>query len=140
MSHSITETRHREPMWYFERNYSLLLYLLESAQVLEYGQVDFELSGNQVTLSLLEATRYTYLVELKQSHKSEQGFIPDLDAKLAEVVTYQGRRHLKARYSLPNTSMFLPDEKRQSNLLLYDWLSACGRLNFKETCVVDYQN
>lgn len=148
MSHSIAEARHRDPMWYFERNYSALLHLLESAQVLDYGYAESELSDSLVKVSILEKTRYTFLIELQQCFSPGKRLLPDLefhvrvylDAKLAEVVSYQGSRHLKARYSLPNNSMFHPDEKRQSNLLLYDWLSACGRLNFKEPCVVNYQS
>lgn len=148
MSHSIAEARSRNPMWYFERNYSVLLHLLENAQVLDYGYAEFELSDSQVNLSILEETRYTFLVKLQQRFQPDNRIIPDLefkvriylDAKLAEVVSYQGAQYLKARYSLPNTSMFHPDEKRQSNLLLYDWLSACGRLNFEEASVMDYQS
>jgi len=131
-------------MWYFERNYLALLHLLESAQVLDYGYAEFELSGSQVKVNILEETRYTFLIELQQCFCPDKSVMPDLDfrvrvyldAKLAEVVSYQGTRHLKARYEQPNNSMFHPDEKRQSNLLLYDWLSVCGRLNFKEPCVV----
>lgn len=47
------------------------------------------------------------------------------DARLAEVVACQHVRQFKAVYDYPNTDMLQPDEKRQINLLLRDWLNLC---------------
>ena len=146
MTHSIAELRRRNPMWYFERNYAALMSLLEELSVLDDGCSAYEYQGTRVYVTVLEETRYTYLLEIKQHFPNTGKVISDLefkiriylDARLAEVVSYQGEHYLKARYPVPNISMFHPDEKRQSNLLLYDWLSACGRLNYNTSDVFDY--
>lgn len=148
MSHSIAELRRRNPMWYFERNYAALMHMLDELLVFDDGYAEFELHGARISVKVLEETRYTFLVELIQHFPQASETIPDLefrvriyqDARLAEVVSYQGERYLKARYPVPNISMYHPDEKRQTNLLLYDWLSACGRLNFKEFGILNFQN
>jgi uncharacterized protein YqiB (DUF1249 family) len=134
MSHSLAELRSRNPMWYFERNYAALMSLVDDLRLHEKGISDYVFQGTQITINLLEQTRYTYLLEIRQTFPQSGIAIPDLefrvrvylDARLAEVVGYQGKHYLKARYPVPNISMFHPDEKRQSNLLLYDWLMSYG--------------
>lgn len=150
MTHSIVKERRHNPMWYFERNYSALIEMLFLSQVLEQGRVEFDLAGTRIELILLERSRYTLLVGIRQSFipGGEQRLLSNLqfkvrlylDAKLAEVVSYQGQQPLQARYPFPNKHMFYPDEKRQTNLVLYDWLSHCSRLNFMESVAINCQN
>ena len=131
---SMAELRSRNPMWYFERNYAAMVSLIDKLNLFETGVSEYSYQGTQITITLLEQTRYTCLVEIRQLFPQQGMPIPDLefrvriyqDARLAEVVGYQGKHYLKARYPVPNVSMFHPDEKRQSNLLLYDWLMSCG--------------
>ncbi|MEJ2362095.1 MAG: DUF1249 domain-containing protein [Gammaproteobacteria bacterium] len=140
----------RNPMWYFERNFNVLIELLQQSQLQEQGKVEFELSGTRIILSLLEHTRYTLLLGIQQIFQpgEERALLSDLhfkvriylDAKLAEVVSYQGQQPLEPRYPFPNKRMFYPDEKRQTNLVLYDWLSNCSRLNFMESIAINCQN
>lgn len=121
-------------MWYFERNYAALMPLVEDLELQEKTVAGYAFQGTQIRINLLEQTRYTYLVEIRQTFPQNGLAIPDLefrvriylDARLAEVVGYQGKHYLKARYPVPNISMFHPDEKRQSNLLLHDWLMSYG--------------
>ena len=137
-------------MWYFERNYTALEEMLCISQVLEQGKTEFELAGSRIELILLESSRYTLLVAIRQSFmpKEHQHILGDiqftvrlyLDAKLAEVISYQGQQPREARYPFPNKRMFYPDEKRQTNLVLYDWLSNCSRLNFIESVTINCQN
>ena len=134
-------------MWYFERNYGALIEMLCVSQVLEQGRVEFELAGNRIELRILERSRYTLLVGIQQSflQGDEQHLLGDLqfkvriylDAKLAEVVSYQGQQPLRPRYPFPNKHMFYPDERRQTNLVLHDWLSNCSRLNFMESAAIN---
>lgn len=150
MTHSIAEDRRYNPMWYFERNYSTLFEMLCNSQVLEQGRVEIKIAGTLIVLNLLERSRYTLLVEIQQSFLTGENrrLLRDLhftvrlylDAKLAEVVSYQGQQPLKPRYPFPNQRMFYPDEKRQTNLVLYDWLSNCSRLNFMESVAINCQN
>lgn len=150
MTHSIVRARPKNPMWYFERNFCALSEMLHLCQVLEQGTAEFELSGSRVALSLLERSRYTLLVDIQQTFLAaeQQHLLSDLrftvriylDAKLAEVISYQGQQPREPRYAFPNKRMFYPDEKRQTNLVLYDWLSNCSRLNFMESIEINCQN
>jgi len=143
MSHSIKQDRRRSPMWYFERNYCALLAMLDETRLLELGRVQFELGSYPVELEVLEETRYTILLKISQKFSVSDLMLTDailtvriyLDARLAEVISYQGRHSIQYKYPYPNEGMFVPDEKRQCNLLLYDWLNACSRLNYKETLI-----
>lgn len=142
MSYSLARTgRIENPMWYFERNYIALMKMLAHAQMNERVRVEFELAGVCVTLTLLEQTRYTLLLDIHQQIPGQdRDLLPDLhftvrvyvDAQLAEVVSYQGYMRLRARYEYPNPQMLYRDEKRQANLLLHDWLATCSRLNYRE--------
>lgn len=140
----------RNPMWYFERNFSILIEMLQQSQLEEQGRIEFDLSGTRIVLTLLESSRYTLLLGIQQIFQpvQQQMLLSDLhfkvriylDAKLAEVVSYQGQQPLEPRYPFPNKRMFYPDEKRQTNLVLYDWLSNCSRLNFMESIALNCQN
>ncbi len=147
MTHSIKESRSRNPMWYFERNYFLLSEMLEETQLLQNGVAGFELGACPVELSVIETTRYTSLVKIHQLFVSKTTHLPDIvfdvrvyhDANLAEVLSYQGRERIQYKYTYPNENMFVPDEKRQGNLLLHDWLSTCSRLNYKDNIIENCQ-
>ena len=94
----------------------------------------FDLNGSrfEVRLAVLERSPYTTLVRLSQqpevpwSHKASLTIRLYHDARSAEVVEYQGRRHfLKAVYDYPNVDMRQPDEKAQINRFLGEYLSLC---------------
>ena len=143
MTHSIKETRIKNPMWYFERNYTVLSAMLEEIQLERFGVAYFDLGGCPVEISLVENTRYTRLVKICQELSGKGSFLSDItfdvriyeDAHLAEVISYQGKSRIKFKYEYPNNNMYVPDEKRQGNLLLYDWLSTCTRLNYKDNLI-----
>ncbi len=143
MSHSIKQDRSRSPMWFFERNYNALLAMLDETRLMELGRVQFELASYPVELELLEETRYTVLLKISQRFSTANSMLADVvftvriyqDARLAEVISYQGQHSIQYKYPYPNEGMFVPDEKKQCNLLLYDWLNACSRLNYKETLI-----
>lgn len=50
------------------------------------------------------------------------------DARMAEVISSQNVRQIKPRYDYPNTDMHYPDEKKQINLFLKEWLQLCLQL------------
>ncbi len=47
------------------------------------------------------------------------------DAKLAEVLAWEGHKRLRPRYDYPNQSMYQSDEKYQLNRFLGEWLELC---------------
>ena len=128
-------------MWYFEQNYFALMAMLDETRLIELGRIQFELGTYPVELEVMEDTRYTVLLKISQKLSHTESLLTDVvftvriyqDARLAEVISYQGRHSIQYKYPYPNEGMFVPDEKSQCNLLLYDWLNACSRLNYKET-------
>ena len=120
-----------------------------------YAQLRFFLPGNQrpgqrclihinasesYQVELLELCKYTTTVSIELISQSMTGWLKPRfevrlyhDARLAEVLACQQVRQFKAVYSYPNVDMLLPDEKRQINLLLRDWLYLCSRRGYQNT-------
>lgn len=93
-------------------------------------------SQQKYQLSVLECGPFTtrLQIELIMTNQSEfasnyvsPSFDVQLyhDAQLAEVVRVARHRKFAPRYPYPNPQMMQPDEKRQINLLLADWLKLC---------------
>lgn len=85
-----------------------------------------------VEITIVEAFKYTSTLEIVQKPEFKQWMTnPSMlvrvyhDANTAEVVSYQGHKNLKPRYSQPNPSMYQPDEKMQVNRFLGEWLTHC---------------
>ena len=115
-----------------ERNYAQLnRYLAADAQS---GQsTDIRINARHCyRLSVTDVARFTTTlrIELLEADHAlfRPGFVVRLyhDAAVAEVLACQHISRFKARYDYPNTDMLLPDEKRQINLLLRDWLKLCA--------------
>jgi uncharacterized protein YqiB (DUF1249 family) len=93
--------------------------------------------GEQHWLHLLritERSRYTTTLELGRAAigaSSSWLALPKLtlrmyhDAKLAEVLAWEGHKRLRPRYEYPNQSMYQNDEKYQLNRFLGEWLAVC---------------
>ncbi len=115
-----------------ERNYAQLNRYL--AQDTGPGQsTDIQICEQHCyRLSVTEVAPFTTTlrIELLQTvHRLfRPGFVVRLyhDARVAEVLACQHISRFKARYDYPNADMLLPDEKRQINLLLRDWLKLCA--------------
>jgi len=135
-------------MWYFERNFVALSEMLNETELLEKGMAQFELGNSLAQIKLLEQTPYTQLIQIRHQIMTSDHLVPDVifsvriysDAKLAEVTQYQGKTRIQAKYRYPNQQMYMPDEKSQMNLLLYDWLCTCNRLNYKDKIIENCQN
>ena len=122
-----------------ETNYMLMQRLLagqESAGAVRSFQVSDDLCYR---LQVLEVARYTSLVGFEQLSDLACGQVAKLllpamqvrlyhDARMAEVVTSQHIRQIKPRYDYPNRDMHQPDEKRQVNNFLKEWLQMCLNL------------
>ncbi len=140
MSHTICKSSPRSPMWVFEENFRLLQRLLPE---LEQGGDRFLLSageGEELELLILERARYTTMVELGKAFRIDGEWLPDLsmqlrvyhDARVVEVVAYQGCQRIPARYQVDNHGRHHKDDKRQINFLLHDLLHYCLRLGYRE--------
>ena len=100
----------------------------------EFFISDFEDSSEKVTvrIKILEAFKYTTTLEITQKPEFKKWMTnPSMlvrvyhDASTAEVVSYQGHRNLKPRYTQPNPKMYHADEKMQVNKFLGEWLTHC---------------
>jgi len=133
-----------------ERNYAQLRFFLpgavaahhagdEGARVMTAGdskviQIN-EYEGYRI--KLLELCKFTTTIKIEHVSDTALGWMrPQFevrlyhDARLAEVVSCQQVRRFKAVYDYPNLEMMQPDEKRQINLLLRDWLMLCQRQGY----------
>ena len=85
----------------------------------------------EIRLEVLERSPYTTLVRLSQGAEALWNGVLCMtvrlyhDARSAEVVEYQGKRHFRASYEYPNEHMRQPDEKAQINRFLGEYLSHC---------------
>lgn len=85
-------------------------------------------------LRITERSPYTTTLELSRTAvdtSSDWLKMPKLtlrmyhDAKLAEVLAWEGHKRLRPRYDYPNQSMYQSDEKYQLNRFLGEWLTLC---------------
>lgn len=114
-----------------ERNYAMLRRLMP-AEAKVGQQRDICISAGQLyRIEVMEAAPFTTRVHIALSQGADSYFQPRLevqlyhDARLAEVVVAQQQRLFKPVYPYPNPLMRQPDEKRQINQLLRDWLLLC---------------
>ena len=115
-----------------ERNYAQLRFLLPTP-VSVHASIDIHINCHEhYCLTVVADAPFTTTVKIThQSDSVYTWFKPQFevrlyhDARLAEVTACQQIRQFKAVYSYPNTEMLQPDEKRQINMLLRDWLALC---------------
>lgn len=117
-----------------DANYLRLNKLFPTMSAEDTAAIGLDLNGTslQVRWKVLERSPYTTLARLSQhpeapwSHRASMTVRLYHDARSAEVVEYQGRKHfLKATYDYPNADMRQPDEKAQINRLLGEYLALC---------------
>jgi uncharacterized protein YqiB (DUF1249 family) len=134
-----------------ERNYAQLRHLLPfSAQSLNAQKAtsaeQTQSPDSQVIqinaqegyrIRLLELCKFTTTIKIEHVSETALAWLrPQFevrlyhDARLAEVISCQQMRRFKAVYDYPNLEMMQPDEKRQINLLLRDWLMLCQRQGY----------
>ncbi|WP_049630262.1 DUF1249 domain-containing protein [Cellvibrio sp. pealriver] len=126
-----------------EANYlrlTKLLALSHSAGVQQQSSHEFRFivaRGEQHwlhVLRIIERSPYTTTLELsREAVGFSSGWLamPRLtlrmyhDAKLAEVLAWEGHKRLRPRYEYPNQAMYHSDEKYQLNRFLGEWLKVC---------------
>lgn len=117
-----------------ERNYAQLLLLLPASREIGEQVIIAVTPFETYQIRILELGKFTTTVRIEhQSEQTMRWLRPEFevriyhDAQLCEVTACQQVRRFKAVYDYPNTEMLQPDEKRQINLLLRDWLKLCHR-------------
>lgn len=117
-----------------DANYLRLNKLFPEMAGSDKAAIALELNGQRLTvrMDVLERSPYTTLIRLSQhpdapwNHRARMTVRLYHDARSAEVVEYQGKKHfLRAVYDYPNTDMRQPDEKAQINRFLGEYLAHC---------------
>lgn len=119
-----------------EANYHRLIKLMPHHATVDDWQ--FVISGGPrnhcLRIRIVERSRYTTTVQLAQLDirvPENHGWLrmPKLtvrlyhDARLAEVLAWEGHRSVRPRYDYPNSAMYQSDEKAQLNRFLGEWLA-----------------
>ena len=100
------------------KNFSVNKYLLET--------INPDFSSNPISFKVIHRTKHTLIIEAKQKiklKKMESLIIRiqiSLDAKLAEVISFQGERAVPYFMKVLKTQS--RDEKIQQNIFLTEWL------------------
>jgi len=121
-----------------ERNFSRLTDLLPNLPHRE-GSFAIAIAGLPlIRIEILDQNPYTTTIHIRQSMAAGQPWVCDLlmkvrlyhDARVAEVIAYQGAYALQSFYPYPNPKMFQPYEKRRVNKFLAEWLHLCIKRRF----------
>ena len=112
----------------------VILICMSTLAAADRAALTLELNGQRlsVLMEVLERSPYTTLIRLSQhpdapwNHRARMTVRLYHDARSAEVVEYQGKKHfLRAVYDYPNADMRQPDEKAQINRFLGEYLAHC---------------
>lgn len=119
----------------YERNYAALVRILPHIREVGYQRciafTNMKGLATTLTFEVIENSPYTSYLMLKQDKILPYLAAPTCyircyhDAQLAEITFAQNTRSFKGVYAYPNTSMHQPDEKRQLNQFLEEWLLRC---------------
>lgn len=139
MSHTLEQTRNKEPMWFFERNYTFFRELFPEIIEVYSEALIYRDPLKQVKINCLEVSRYTTLIALKLTFTACPQIPPVEmtvrlyhDAEVADVVSYQNITRLIAPYFSEEEDT-KENHKRQANILLYELLSGCAKKRSLET-------
>lgn len=131
MSHTLEQTRNKEPMWLFERNYSHLRLLFPEIIELTSNALVYRDNLKIVVIKCIEVSPYTTLISLSllftqcpQIPPVEMTIRLYHDAEVADVISYQNITRLIAPYFSTKKETD-KDHKRQANILLNELLSGC---------------
>lgn len=112
-----------------EVNFVKLLKLLPAD--LSFEELDFNVDQMRLQITKIESARYTLTLKITKRMLSTLGDVKPcsmvvrlyFDAKMAEVVKYQGDKKIEPVYSYPNKKMLQRNEKQQANEFLGEWLT-----------------
>lgn len=119
-----------------DRNYLRLLKLLPDLAQEDEREFLLELPGRNtspvITVTVTDRARYTTELVIRQSAPlphwagtSAMSVRVYHDARMAEIIEFNGERRFEARYQYPNARMHQEDEKSQLNRFFGEWLEYC---------------
>ena len=136
MSHTIIRRQYQTttPVGLYEANFRRLTRLLPDIARCNVGEC-IELAAENTTITILEQFKYTSIISLQQLLNTSFNQLSDVemelrichDARLLEVIGYQGCNPVQSAFYYPNKHMLQLDEKKQLNLLLKEILETSIR-------------
>ncbi|HEB58124.1 MAG TPA: DUF1249 domain-containing protein [Gammaproteobacteria bacterium] len=131
MTHSIPQSRSRNPMWLYEHNYALLRGLFPLLLSGEQEGWQGKIGHQELCLRVVERFRYTLTLDvhcrLRRQHRLLGDFVVSVrvyeDAGLAEVLDYQHLGRRQPVYPRRDPRQMQVAEKDQLNRLFRDWLN-----------------
>lgn len=119
-----------------ESNYVRLMKILpDTREGLEFSvEVGRDPQGRsiEIAFSIVEVARYTLTLRVTQIPAFSEVCPPPVmmlraynDARMVEVIGYQGVQNIQPSYGYPNTRMHHRDEKLELNRFLAEWLGMC---------------
>jgi len=133
MSHTIPNNKKINkritPLALYESNYRRILKLfpdlIEANKQGNFGGILQSPYDQNIAVKIIEQYKYTCIVKLIKTisqssrvNSANMHLRVCFDARLVEVIAFQGNSTLKIYHSYPNKEMILPDEKKQLNLHL----------------------
>ncbi len=120
----------QNPIQLFEENHLLLTELLPGFELGDRLAVRDHAGGGTLEVRVCAREKYTSTLEVAKHFPRGGRYLPDLhmqvrvyhDAKVAEVLGYQGCTRLPPPYEVSGPGRFHTDERRQVNHLLNDLL------------------
>lgn len=123
----------------YEENYQRLKACFPSVHKIDFAEAVNDNETLVLRFQVDERFKYTSTVTLTLGPVNPNPCLPSCelqlrlyhDARLVEVVTCQGERHLLPHYDYPNEKMYQRNEKHLVNQLLRDVLIYCQRTRFR---------
>ncbi len=117
----------------YEANYGLLLGVVVRLEDMESDVTCHVRTHPGVNVRLTRVGPHTSVMMLSHGLAAGGRLIPNIrlevriyhDARMAEVIAYQGRGRFRPYYSVPNRHMYQPHEKQLVNLFFHEWLRHC---------------
>ena len=114
----------------YEANYALLLSIVAGLEDMETDVSCHLCCHPGIQVSLTRGGPHTSVMMLSHGLAAGGRLIPNIrlevriyhDARMAEVIAYQGRGRFRPYYSVPNRHMYQPHEKQLVNLFFHEWL------------------
>lgn len=137
MSRAVSAATIRSLMPVYEDNYRLMMQWMPALRGIRLPVSLLSTSMPLIHVSVLECTPYTSTVFIRHGFGlREHRLLRDIgfrfriyhDARLLEVLAYQGRSRFAPFHPWPNPDMLDPFEKRQVNLFIGEWLRCRLRL------------
>ncbi len=113
-----------------QRNYARLLSVFRHWE--QVNSYTFSTASSDVCMSVVQRDRYSTVFALHETQHTVGLLNANAcklrayhDAKMVDVLEWNGAKRFKPRYDYPNSAMMARDEKWQLNRFLGEWLDHC---------------